>query len=147
MAADQRSGEADRARDHVETLQLWEEQATVSRRSVAGSTVRVSTATETHEQLIDEMLLRVSVEIERVPVGRVVETVPSTRQEGDTTIVPVVEEVLVLERRLILKEEVPITRVRTTQAHRETVQLRHQVATIHRDEGEPVALPAGEPDA
>ena len=113
-------------------LELLEEQAVVSRRVVAGATVRVATTTSVREQQIDEALAQETVEIERVQVGRVVETAPDVRQEGDITIIPVMEEVLVLERRLVLKEEVRIRRVRTTEAHRETVQLRYQEAIVTR---------------
>ena len=48
------------------------------------------------------------VEIETIPAGRRIDTVPGVRQEGDTTIVPVVEEVLVVERRLMLRAEIRI---------------------------------------
>ena len=115
-------------------LELLEEQAVVSRRVVAGATVRVATTTSVREQQIDEALAHETVEIERVQVGRVVETAPDVRQEGDITIIPVMEEVLVLERRLVLKEEVRIRRVRTTEAHRETVQLRYQEAIVTRSD-------------
>ena len=118
----------------LDVLELLEERAEVSRRIVAGQTVRVSTATHLHEQQVDEALARETVDIERVPIGRVVDAIPDVRQEGDVMIVPVMEEVLVLERRLVLKEEVRIRRVRTTEQHRETVQLRQQVATVTRAE-------------
>ena len=103
----------DLARDEAESdtgvaavLELLEEQAVVSRRVVAGATVQVTTTTSVREQQIKEALAHETVEIERVHVGRVVEITPDVRQEGDVTIVPVMEEVLVIERRLILKEEV-----------------------------------------
>ena len=115
-------------------LQLLEENAVVSRRVIAGATVRVARTTELREQQVDETLSRETVDIERVPIGRVVDAIPDVRQEGDVMIVPVMEEVLVLERRLVLKEEVRIRRVRTTEMHRETVQLRQQVATVIRAE-------------
>ena len=118
----------------LDVLELLEERAEVSRRIVTGQTVRVSTATRWREQLVDELLARETVDVERVPIGRVVNAIPDVRQEGDVTIVPVMEEVLVLERRLVLKEEVRIRRVRTTEQHRETVQLRQQVATVTRAE-------------
>jgi stress response protein YsnF len=44
------------------------------------------------------------------------------------------EEVVVIERRLILKEEVRVTRVRSTEHHRERVVLRKQDAVITRTE-------------
>ena len=51
-----------------------------------------------------------------------------------TTIISVVEEVLVVERRLVLKEEIRLHRVRTTARHSETVTLREQQAVIERAE-------------
>lgn len=113
---------------------LHEEALSVTRRPVAGSTVRVATVTHEREHLVDEALTHERVEIERVPIGRTVEAVPPIREEGDTTIMPVVEEVVVIERRLVLKEEIRIRRVRSTEHHRETVVLRTQDAVITRDE-------------
>jgi stress response protein YsnF len=57
---------------------------------------------------------------------------PLIRQEGDTTIVPIVEEVLHTERRLFLKEEIKITRRRTTEQFHDRVTLRYQEAVITR---------------
>ena len=45
---------------------------------------------------------------------------------------PVVEEVVVVERRLLLAEEIHVRRVRTTRQHVETVQLRRQEALVTR---------------
>jgi stress response protein YsnF len=75
---------------------------------------------------------REAVEIERTAIGRPVEAMPAVREEGDTIVVPIVEEVLVVERRLMLKEEVRIRRVRSTQRHQERVTLRHQEAVVTR---------------
>ncbi len=130
----------------VAVLELAEEQAVVSRRVVAGATVRVATTTSVREQQIDEALSRETIEIERVPVGRVVEATPDIRQEGDVTIVPVMEEVLVVERRLVLKEEVRIRRVRTAEAHRETVRLRFQEATVTRSDAGSTTVAAKPPN-
>ncbi len=110
----------------------------MSRRQITGDTIRVTTATRTSEQFIDEELSHVRVEIERVPIGREVDVAPPVREEGDTTIMPVVEEIITVERRLILKEEVRIRRVRVTEHHRETVLLRDQDVVITRsDAGQP----------
>lgn len=45
------------------------------------------------------------MQVTRMPIDAEVTTPPGVRVEGDTTIVPVIEEVLVVEKRLILKEE------------------------------------------
>ena len=63
---------------------------------------------------------------------------PPVREEGDLTILPVVEEVLVTERRLRLVEEVRIRQVHTTATHVETVKLREQHVVVTRSD--PVIL-------
>jgi len=95
---------------------------------------QVALVTGTREQLIDEELTQVRVEIERVPIDRAVDVVPPIRQEGDITIIPVVEEIVVVERRLVLNEEVRVRRVSTKEQHRETVVLRQQDAVVTREE-------------
>jgi len=116
---------------------LSEEQASIAKRRIVTGRVQVSRVTCEHEQLLDETLAREQVEVERTPIGKVVEVPPSVREEGDTIIIPIVEEILVVERRLLLKEEVRVRRVRSRESHRERVMLRRQEAIITRDSVEP----------
>ena len=124
------------------TLRLLAEELSVTKEKVETGRVRISTRTHEREVLIDENLARERIEIETVPVGLRIDAVPEVRQEGDTTIVPVVEEVLVVERHLMLKEEIRIRRVRTTEHHQEKVTLHHQEAVVTRHGGD-----TGEADA
>ena len=78
------------------------------------------------------MLNHERVEIDRVPIGRPVDAIPPVRQEGETTILPVVEEIIVVERRLILREEVRIKRRHVSERHQEALVLRKQEAVITR---------------
>ena len=94
--------------------------------------MRVSRVTHTHQQLVDELLEQEKIEVEHVPIGRQVEVMPSIRQEGDVTIIPVVEEVLKVERHLVLKEEVHIRRIKQTERYQESITLRRQEAEITR---------------
>ena len=116
---------------------LSEEQASIAKRRIVTGRVQVSRVTCEHEQLLEETLAREQVEVERTPIGKVVEVPPSVREEGDTIIIPIVEEILVVERRLLLKEEVRVRRVRSRESHRERVMLRRQEAIITRDSVEP----------
>jgi uncharacterized protein (TIGR02271 family) len=127
----------DRASETV--LPLLAEEVSVSKRVVETGRVQIARVTHQREQLIDELLHRETVEIERTPIERHVDAMPAVREEGDTTVVPIVEEVLVVERRLFLKEEVRIRRVRSTERHQESVTLRHQEAVVTRV---PVETPA-----
>lgn len=113
-------------------IPLHAEEVSIGKKQVATGRVRVSTVTHSREELIEELLLIERVEVERVPVGQVVPNIPEVRTEGDITIIPVVEETVVLQRQLVLKEEVRIRRIRETQHYRENVVLRQQEAVITR---------------
>jgi len=115
-------------------IPLQVEDISVSRREIKKAKVQVALVTGTREQLIDEELTNIRVEIDRAPIDRTVEVVPPVRQEGDITIIPVVEEVVVVERRLVLKEEVRVRRVSTKEQHQQTVVLRQQEAVVTREE-------------
>jgi uncharacterized protein (TIGR02271 family) len=115
-------------------IPLDAEDLTVSKLQVAGDIVRVRTVTREHETFVDETLNHERVQIERVPIGHQVEAIPPVRQEGDTTILSVVEETLVIARRLILKEEIHIRRLHVSERHQEAVALRKQEAVITRIE-------------
>ena len=117
----------------IETIvmPLAVEDAVVSKR-VRRTLVRASRTTSNRNKAVEVDLKQEQVVIERVPVGRVVDAMPPVRQEGDVTIMPVVEEELVVVRRLVVKEEVHIRRVQTTVSHAETVVLRQQHVTVTR---------------
>jgi stress response protein YsnF len=99
--------------------------------------VRIHKTVTGQPATIDEPLLHEEVEVQHVPVDRIVAPgeAPATRYEGETLVVPVIEEVLVVERRLRVKEELRITKVRREQRYRDTVMLKsEQVSVEHFEE-------------
>ena len=74
-------------------LPLVEELAEVSVREVETGRVRVTTRPELYDELLTRDLVQVGYEIERVAIGREIETIPEVRTENGTIIVPVVAEV------------------------------------------------------
>ena len=99
-----------------------------------GRGVRIHKTVAEHPCHIDERLLRDDVEVSHVPVDRIVplDAAPATRYEGDTLVVPILEEVLVVERRVRIKEEVRITRTRREEHHAETVMLKSEQVSVER---------------
>jgi stress response protein YsnF len=93
-------------------IPVIEERAHVTKRVSDIERVRVSTTPVSEEVVVRDALRQQHVEVTRIPIGREVAEAPLTRTEGDTTIVPVIEERLVVEKRLFLVEEVHL-RVRT----------------------------------
>ncbi|MCB9527241.1 MAG: DUF2382 domain-containing protein [Myxococcales bacterium] len=101
-----------------------EEALVVHRRVVERGGVRLRRVVEVHEQHVDEAVACASPAVERVVVGRFVDEAPRVREEGDRLIIPVVEEVLVVEKRLRLVEEIHVVRHVRTERVTETHPLR-----------------------
>lgn len=120
--------------DQEQRLPLLEETLDVSRREVTTGRVRVSTQTHERTETVEAMLAQARVEVKHVEINEYIDEMPETRQEGDTTIIPVVEEVLVVERRLRLKEEVHVRRVHSQAPWQEEVTLREQRAVVTRQD-------------
>jgi uncharacterized protein (TIGR02271 family) len=104
----------------------------IDKRQVESGRVRIRKLVHVQEEIVDPPLWREEVVIERVPINRVVNEPPSTRSEGETLILPLMEEVFVVEKRLLLKEEVRITKRRIDTHAPQRVKLRREEATVER---------------
>jgi stress response protein YsnF len=131
-------------RDELNTsnaIPLAEEELRLEKRSVVTGKVRVRTVVDVIDEMAQASLEEETVEVTRVPVDRMVDEAPAVRTEDGVTIVPIVEEVLVVEKRLVLKEELHIRRQVRTEQVEVPVQLRKQRAIVERlaaDEDPPV---------
>lgn len=109
-----------------------EEQVSLTKQAVLTGRVRIATRTETVEQRLPAELSSEEVEVVRVPVGRKIDTMPQMTTEGDLTIIPVVEERLVVTRELYLREEVHVRRVKRQETVEIPAQTRRQTVRIER---------------
>lgn len=106
------------------------EEVEVHKRDVERRRVRISKTVNERDVIVDQPLLQEQVDVNRVIVNRVVDEPPPVRYEGDTIILPVLEEVIVVEIRLMLREEVYITRRRTEIHDPQHVTLRREEIVI-----------------
>jgi stress response protein YsnF len=111
-------------------IQIVEETASVEKQRVVTGRIRVTTSSTTVEDLAEATLDGVRVEVARERMDQEITSVPETRVEGDTTIIPVVEEIVVVEKRLVLVEEIRIRKIATTEEVAVPVKLRKQTATV-----------------
>ena len=116
----------------TEVIPIAEEELRVDKRMVTTGKVRVQTKVDVETELVKATLDGETVEVTRVPVDRIVDRAPEIRTENDVTIIPILEEVLVVEKRLVLKEELHVHRRRTTEDVETPVELRKQHAVIER---------------
>lgn len=123
--------------DLILRVPIFEESVTVDKVDVQTDAVRVHTSVDQREVLVEDVVERGALRVERVSVQRAVDVAPPPREEGATTIISLVEERLVVEKRLFVVEEVHITREQTQERVAIPVTLRTTRATIERPSGEP----------
>jgi len=113
-------------------IPIVEEKVNVQKRLREAGTVEIHKTVREHMEVIDQPLNSEEVEIERVTVNRIVEEAIPIRHEGDTMIISLLEEVLVIEKRLLLREEVHIKKVHTVVHEPQEVLLREERVEIVR---------------
>jgi len=130
------------ATEEVAAIPLVEERISITKREVESGRVRVHVTVEERAETIAEQLSRDDVEIEHVPRNVRLTEMPHVRHEGTTTIIPVVEEVAVIDKALVLVEEIHIRRRTTSESVEIPVTLRSERAKIERLD--PGTTPAAE---
>lgn len=122
-------------------IPVVEEILEVNRQQVDTGGVRLRKTVEEREELVQQPLRREELAVEHVPLNRVVTEAPQIRYEGETLVVPVLEEVLVVQKKLLLREEVRITRQVHEDTSAERVTLRSEHLDVQRFTDEKPASP------
>jgi uncharacterized protein (TIGR02271 family) len=128
----------------IAAIPLVEERISVGKRQVEAGRLRIRVSVDQREERVPVTLAYDEVEIERVPKNLPLSELPSVRLEGNTTIIPVVEEVVVVEKRLLLVEEIHVRRKMGSSTDEISVPLRSEKALIERTGGSEAAAPVGE---
>jgi uncharacterized protein (TIGR02271 family) len=134
LASSAPDGDRHLRREEVAAIPLMEERLSIAKRSVESGRVRVHVSVEEREETIRDELCRDDLHIERVPRNVHVTEAPHVRIEGNTTIIPIVEEVVVVEKRLMLVEEVHICRRSVSEPTEIPVKVRRERAMVERAE-------------
>jgi uncharacterized protein (TIGR02271 family) len=108
------------------------EELEVQKRPVETGKVRITKVVHERETTVDEPLWHDDVAITRVPIQRVVEGPVPVREENDTTIISVVEEVLVVEKRWMLREEIHIRKQRIETHQPQRITSRSEEVQVER---------------
>ncbi|QIL77967.1 YsnF/AvaK domain-containing protein [Hymenobacter sp. HDW8] len=125
------------------TIPVVEEQLQIGKDVVETGRIRVSKTVHEEERVIDVPIIQEEVNVERVAINQYVATPPAVRYEGDTMVMPILREVLVVEKRLLLVEEVRITKLQTETRTPQQVTLRKE--EIHLERVAPNTAPSTDP--
>lgn len=127
------------SQQEVAAIPLVEERLSIEKRQVESGRLRVRISVEEREERVPVTLAHDEVEVERVPKNLPLTELPSVRLEGNMTIIPVVEEVMVVEKRLVLVEEIHVRRKTGSSTEEIPVKLRAEQASIERSGGSAVS--------
>jgi len=122
-----------------------EEDLVTGTREVKSGSVRVRKKVERIRKAVEMPVLKDVVRVERMPVNRVVKTMPQTREEQGVVIVPVVEEQIIVSRRLVLKEEIHIVRKKVEELARKDVSVAREHAFVERLDSEGHVIATSKP--
>jgi uncharacterized protein (TIGR02271 family) len=115
-----------------QVLPLVEESLAMRRRTVETGTVKVRTVLQHRDEVARAEIFRHAVSVEHVPINREIDAIPEPWEDGDVLVIPVVEEVLVVEKRLMLREELRVQRRREADHIEQPVTLRSMQAVVER---------------
>jgi uncharacterized protein (TIGR02271 family) len=111
---------------------IVEEQVVVETRPVETGRLQIQKSVQERVELVDQPLFEEEVQIERVPVNRPITEAVTPHYVEDTLIIPLVEEVLVVQKQLVLREEIHIRKVRKESHETQEVRLRTEVVNVVR---------------
>lgn len=115
------------------TIPVIEERMHLGKEVVEKGNVRIRKVVTEQEVPVNIPLLQEGHDIQRIPVNQYVETPPPPiRYEGDTMIIPILQEVMVIEKRLLVVEELHITKHLVHTQNIQHVHLRKEEIRIER---------------
>lgn len=113
-------------------IPVIQEQAKITKRVVETGKVRVTKRVREYDEIVDVPHFQEEVRVERVPVGQFIDRAPTVRTEGDVTIIPILEERYVLEKRLVLVEELHVRKERTETHRPQKLKVLKEEVAVER---------------
>jgi uncharacterized protein (TIGR02271 family) len=106
------------------SLNVLHEQVNIDKETVVSGKVVIRKNVYEENEMITVSVSHEEVKIKKVAINKYVDAAPEIRYEGETTIIPVIKEVLIVEKKLLLVEEVHVTKNVVTETIEHTVPVR-----------------------
>lgn len=124
---------AARRAERLDVMPVVEERLSVDKEAVETGKVRISKRVTEREETVAVPVVYEEIQVERVAINRFVDSPPpSVRYEGETMVIPVIKEVAVVEKRLMLVEELHVIKRQKQRQETRTVNLREETVSVER---------------
>jgi len=115
------------------SIPVIQEKVNVEKKIIEKGRVKILKTVKEESEVLNVPAISEQVHIERVPVNKIVESVPEpVRYEGNTMIIPVLQEVTVIEKKLLLVEEIHVTKTSVSSEEAKEITLRKEEINIER---------------
>ena len=121
-----------RKNENAPSLNILQEEANIDKKIVESGKVYIHKKVQETDEEISVPVSHESVTIKKVTVNKYVDVAPLVRNEGNTTIIPVIKEVLVIEKKLLLVEEVHVIKEVIEKTEEHTIPLRKEEIEVER---------------
>jgi uncharacterized protein (TIGR02271 family) len=119
--------------EYAKTIPIIEERARIDKEIRETGQVHIEKEVHREEVSLDLPIIHEEAEVERVEINQYVDTPPPpVRYEGDKMIIPVLKEVLVVEKRILVVEELHITKHRIEEHDKQKIELRREEIHVER---------------
>jgi stress response protein YsnF len=130
--------------DRDVVVPIVQEQVHVDAVPVVTGGVRVTKHVESQDEIVEQQLRTSHADVKRVKTNRVVDGPQPAQRIGNTLIIPVVSEVLHVEKRWIVTEEIHITQREEVETVQQTVAVNYEQAEIERLDEDGNVVPGAE---
>jgi uncharacterized protein (TIGR02271 family) len=113
-------------------IPVIQEHVTIGKEVIDTAKVYIKKRVTEEEQTLNIPLIHEGYTVEHVSINKIVETPPSVRQEGDIVIIPVVREVVVVEKKFELVEEIHMIKTKTSIPHIQDITLIKEHVEVER---------------
>jgi len=114
-------------------IPIIQEQVQINKEVIESGTVRISKSVHEVEEMYNIPISYEEHEVQRVTLNQYVDSAPpAIRYEGDTMIIPILREEVVVQKRLVLVEEVHVTKRQVEKTIQQPVTLLKEELNVER---------------
>lgn len=125
----------DDIKEEKKVIPVVEETVEVGKKVIEKAKVRVSKTVNHNIESYDIPLSSEEIVVKRVPKNELVDKVPEgIRYEGDIMIIPVLKEVAVIEKRIMLVEEIHVSKYKYNKVETREITVRKEEVHVERTE-------------
>lgn len=126
--------DSDKSSDKI-TIPILEEQIKVSKKVIETARVSISKTINESIESFEIPLKEEEIVVKRVPKNELIDNMPAaSRYEGDVMIIPVLKEVAVIEKRIMLVEEIHVSKKQIEKIETQEVTIRKEEVNVTRTE-------------